>query len=191
MARSMMRTVIDEYRADRFASFLLQSLTKAPEHPDGVHQADLLGSSYAETFGDVLDKVWPGWPDAVEDYRHHGCTLDALCRRLFEDTDQVLTLLAHAQACADVGDEKESEPFAGLRGTHRASELYLRSVWSAVMNAMDGHGLIPPLAEFAAADLAVCDAGEAELIAMWGRLGLTFDTDGDRSYYVHVSAPQR
>lgn len=195
MARSMTRTVIDEMRADLVANALLGGVFTCDLPSGGAREltmADLLRDIHSETFGDVLrDHVWPGWPDAVERYRHHDLSLQDLLRHLLEGTDQTLTLLAHTEACARSGGDPDLYPFAADRAEHRGSVLYLREMWEALMDADAEFPMLPSLAEFREAEAAVLDAGEAAILAMWGRLGLTFDSGPDRGFHAHVTSPQR
>lgn len=192
IARSIARIISDEYRADRIASVILGQFACVTEGGQEVplNAGHIFGDSYTQQFLQVLDdRVWPGWADAVNAYRVHATDLDAMWQRIVMDTDQTLTLLAHAQAVADASDL--DGPLDGEAASHEGVVLYLEPVWESFLAAYDEHRLFENVAEFADADNAVSDALEAALMALWERLGLTFTVYEDRSMYIHVNDPER
>jgi hypothetical protein len=152
---------------------------------------DLFGPDiYRRQLAEVLDtNVYAGWPDTVQRYREHQMSLEAMWNHIGQCTDQVLTLLAHAQAeahfagaPAEVFDESVSE--------HRGVELYLRPVWAPIMEEVASQGL-PDFPNTCRAELELLDVGEEVVIAMWESLGLTIEIQADRTFAIWVSAPER
>ncbi len=190
-ARSIARGAADEYRADRVAAALLEStctVTSAGGEPTPLDINDVLGDTYCLQFAEVLDShVWPGWPNAVTAYRDHRLSLDGLLRRIVEDTDQTMTLLGHAQATTDEGG---TDPLVDS-GSHRGVSLYIADAWNSIMDAVHAWPIIPRASEAAQAFEGISEAGEAAILDMWAKLGLTFEIYPDRSYYAHVTDPQQ
>jgi hypothetical protein len=127
-------------------------------------------------------------------------TLENLRDRLFSEADQAMTLVAHAQAEARAeadsrGEaELDSEPvdlFLPEVANHPGATWLIQPVWEAVLAAVLEHPLIADAATFKANELAALAAGERQLLAMWERLGVTFDDpDPNGAYYIHVTDPQ-
>lgn len=190
-ARSIARGAADEYRADRVAAALLKSTCSVTSEGGEAMPLDInevLWDAYCSQFVDVLEShVWPGWPDAVKAYRNHRLELDSLLRRIVEETDQTMTLLGHVQAATDAGGP---DPLVEAGG-HQGVNLYIADAWNALSDAVHRWPMIPSLSDGAQAYVEIGDAGETALLAMWAKLGLTFEIYPDRSYYTHVSDPQR
>ena len=195
LARSITRTATDEYRADRIASIILGHFASAEQDGERVrlHQGHIWAGveDYREQLAQVLDShSHPGWPDLVQSYRECRTSLDALWRQVVTETDQVFTLLAHAQACEDAS--QTGGPFAGpMMTSNPGASLYLEPAWTQVLTAVHDTSLLPSREDFAAADLAVARFGEVAIKSIWEELGLTFDEYEDRSYYIHVAQPMR
>lgn len=194
-ARSITRIAIDEYWTDCFAGIVLGFFAHVDRDGERVplHQGSVMGGvdGYRNQLAHVLESyIHPGWPDLVESYQEHRMSLDVMWGRVVRETDQVFTLLAHAQSSED--GSQTGGPFVdGTTSDNPGVRLYLAPAWKRVMGSLDSMPFTLPLAEFAAADLAVTDAGEVALMTMWETLGLTFDEHEDRSYYIHVTAPTR
>lgn len=192
VARSIARTVNDEYQADFVASILLGQFGTAGdgESKETLHAGHIFGNSHTEQFQQVLDThVWPGWADTVRDYQYHRLSLDRMWQRLASDADQILTLLAHAQAVTDAAGREG--PTEGDAGSHRGVLLYLRPVWEAVLGPIRANRSVFGVDDFARADREIADALEPALLDMWETLGVTFTDNGDDSFQIHVTHPAR
>ena len=192
-ARSMTKSAVDELRCDLIADLVLRQMIQATTD-DGQRHEIRLGDVHNGGFivglvDAVAAHVHPGWPDAVEDYRNHRISLDEMWSRVVTQTDQTLTLLAHAQAEAMTLDLPRV--FVDTLETHPGVTLYLEPMWKLVVEAFDGLGLIPTLDDFAEMDRRVGDAGERALLEMWEKLGMTVEIRHDRSYALWISEPAR
>ncbi|MCW2785553.1 MAG: hypothetical protein JWP74_2070 [Marmoricola sp.] len=192
-ARSVARIAADEYRADRAASAVLGHFatrsTTAGE-PEAMTVWDLMGSGYTDQLSDVLSAtIWPGWPDLITSYRHHHVSLERLWSGIVSSTDQTLTLLAHAQAVADIGDQPG--PVEVTR-SHPGTERYIGPVWSSLMDVLDQHNAIGTADVLGVADDQIADIAEHVVLEMWRKLGLTFTLGDEREdYFIHVSDSQQ
>ncbi len=193
-ARSIARASAEEFLADIVAGTVLG--VAASISVDGqsrpLRKSDLADGpgGYASQLGLVLDDhVHPGWPDLVQRYRDHRLGLDVMWRRIVEDTDQVMTLIAHAEAEAAM--DEAPGPMAGQYSGHPGVALYLAPAWTAIRQAMQVTVLFPPPEEFRASEAQITNAGEDALLAMWGRLGLTSEVRAGREFAIWVSEPQR
>lgn len=112
-------------------------------------------------------------------------------RELVGQTDQVMTTLGHAEGerqCTPDNLELFLPPAAGQPG---AGWLIGRA-WEAILDVSLTLPLMPSVSEFKAAELAILDAGENELFAMWERLGVTFDParPSAHPYEIKVREPE-
>lgn len=179
----------DEYRADLFANDILRSVTysvdggeQQPVTLDTVH-----GDIYRTHFGKALDEiVYPGWPDVVEAYRHYEITLEELQATLFRQSEEVVTLLAHAEACEQASGRL---PVLTNLSAHPGVRLYLADAWTPIRRLLDG-AVIPAADAFAAADRAIRAAGDG-FVDMWAKLGVTGEITPDGGLYLHVTDPVR
>jgi hypothetical protein len=57
------------------------------------------------------------------------------------------------------------------------------------METIDGKEALPDPAEFKRQELALLEAGEAAVVAMWRVLGLTMEALPDRHFAIWVSEP--
>jgi hypothetical protein len=194
-ARSIARTAIDEYWADRFASIVLGALASVDRDGERVplHQGHLHGGvgGYRNQLAQVLDShIDSDWPDLIQSYQEGYVSLDAMWGRVLMETDQVVTLLAHGQACEDGDPEGTEHLIDGTIENDPGLVHYFHPAWKRIMAAVSGLPL-GSQEDFVAEDLAIADAGEAAIKAMWATLGLTFDEYDDRSFYIHVTSPTR
>jgi hypothetical protein len=196
VARSITRISVDELRADTVASVVLgQCATKTVDgktEPLQITDAPLYGpTAHRTTLANLLvTRVYPGWPSAVNRYRIRGMTLSQLVKLLFEEADQMMTLLGHAEAEVQTTRDMPELFISPAEGQPGATWL-LGPVWEAVMTVAAKHASIPSLSDFRDAELAILEVGERELLSMWERLGVTFDEPKpDGSYEVHVQWPQ-
>lgn len=195
-ARSITRIAVDEVRADRVADIVLsQSVTKTVEGEEvrvNITDAELLGPTpYRDALAVLLvTRVYPGWRDAVNEYRNFGVTLEDLMRKLIEETDQVMTCVGHAEAEAQSTPES-ADLFVPPASAGPGATWLIGPVWKAIRTVSIEHPLVPALSDFKAAELAILDEGERELFAMWERLGITFDPlrPDSHPYRIDVDEP--
>ena len=192
VARSAVRTAVEEYRADILAGTVLgaavsiaQDGKKRPARPGDFIGAD----GYRDQLALVLDTtVYPGWPDTVQRYRTRHLTLDQMWKQIAESTDQVLTLLGHCEAEAHFADERGA--FKATTAAHRGAQLYLLPMWVPIMEVVEAQGL-PKLVDTKTAELELLDVGEAAVLEMWERLGWDVELQEDRRFAIWVGAPER
>lgn len=193
-ARSMVRTAVEELRADILAGSVLALVASTtldgetrPSRP-----GDLIGHDcYRKQLAEVLTgNVYPGWPDAVQHYRTHQMTLDRMWQHIGQSTDQVLTLLAHCQAEVHFA-EKSTDVFDQSLGQHRGAQLYLQPTWDPIIEVLESQGVIPDFADTRAAELELLEVAEEAVLALWGRLGLTVEVMEEGRYSIWVSEPGR
>ncbi|MEU8852759.1 hypothetical protein AB0C70_42595 [Streptomyces sp. NPDC048564] len=98
-------------------------------------------------------------------------------------TDAVLKLIAHADAVEEAG---ENAPLLTRYADHPAFQRLLGPVWSPIREVLDTTSVLPPLAEFAAADRAIQDCGQ-RMVAMWASLGITGHLTSNDQLSVTVS----
>jgi hypothetical protein len=191
-ARSLVRGAIDELRCDLVADGLIR--VYAASTPSGQHDQlglpELYGGVYAGQLAEILGThVYPGWPDLVDAYRHSRLTLDEMWWRLVSETDQAVTLLAHAQAEASAAHT--FDPFHRADIDHPGIALYLGPAWDRVTEPLSGLPAIPHLSDFAQAEADLCLAGEEAILTLWQKLGITVEDYPDRSFHLQVEAPMR
>ncbi|GAA2030893.1 hypothetical protein GCM10009839_33420 [Catenulispora yoronensis] len=193
-ARAFVRSALDELHADLMADIVLGHLWSVEiEGQDArpVRATDLevvLGQHLQ--VADVLDShVHPGWPDLVDAHRNWRLSVNDLYVRLFRETDQMLTLLGHAQAEATWLEQLG--PLEAECSDHPGAQLYLADVWRRIMKIRDESEFSTDPDVICEQDLAIVAEGEAAVLQMWQRLGLTFDIYEDRGMYIHVDEPLR
>jgi hypothetical protein len=193
-ARSMVRTAVEELRADVLAGTALgiAASTTIDGETRPSRPGDLVGhDGYRKQLASVLGaNVYPGWPDTVHRYRTRQIPLEQMWKHIAESTDQVLTLLAHCQAEAHFA-EASTGVFDEAIAEHRGVELYLRPTWDPIMEAFASQGVLPDFADTRSAELEILDVAEAAVMALWERLGLTMDIRDEREYAIWVSEPER
>jgi hypothetical protein len=192
-ARSMVRTAVEEIRADVLAATALGITVSVTVDGESrpCRPGDLLGhDAYRRKLTAVVDgNVYPGWPDTVQRYRTRQISLDQMWKRIGQATDQVLTLLAHCEA--ETHFTEESTVFDGSIAEHPGVKLYLQPTWDPIMETLAAQGLLPEFAATRLAEVELLDVAEAAVIALWKRLGLTMDIREDRQYAIWVHEPER
>jgi hypothetical protein len=193
-ARSMVRTAVEEFRADILAGMALgiAASTTVDGETRPSRPGDVIGrDGYRNQLASVLDaNVYPGWPDTVHRYRTRQIPLDQMWKHIGQSTDQVLTLLVHCEAETHFA-EGSTGVFDGAMEEHRGVELYLRPTWEPIMEGLSSQGVLPDFSDTLSAELELLDVAEAAVIAMWERLGLTMDINDQREYAIWVSEPER
>jgi hypothetical protein len=76
-AENAVRHGLDEWRASSLAWELLRRVISTGEGED-VTALDLFGAGFRAGLGEVLDRAYPGWPDAVQRYRVHRISLESM-----------------------------------------------------------------------------------------------------------------
>lgn len=158
----------DEYWCDRFADDVLcgMSLRLGGEERLSLGEFDLIGDGYRDELVAALDTVvHPGWVDLVSAYRRHEVDLVLMYNRLLRETEQVLNLIAHADANAARQGGSIVDDLSG----HPAFDLHVAPVWSLVREVLQRTDPIPSLAVFPEADRAVQAAGQ-RILEMWDSL---------------------
>ena len=190
-ARAILRTISDEFRADLLASQALRALARGDvgqlRLADGREQ--WLHEQHIESLNEALDDViHPGWPDTVLSYRTYDIDLETMWRTIVSQTEQALTLLAHADASAI----NAGHPFAltGNRAEHLGTTTYLADVWHPIRDFLIAKPVLPGLAHFADIERDLLAIGEPAIMSMWGKLGLTFEETGGGGFHLHVTDPQ-
>jgi len=177
----------DEFRCDLFSNTLMgQFATVTPAEggePRPLTLADLLHESCRDAFAGLLDDVHPGWADLVHSYRTHQISLDEMCGGLIFGTGEVLKLIAHADAVEEAGG---NSPLLTGHDDHPAVHQLLGPVWTPIREVLDTTPVLPPLADFAAADRAVQECGP-RITTMWASLGVTGYLTEDDQLYISVS----
>lgn len=192
-ARSIARFSTEEYRATVLANALMRVLLSvgvdgAPPRPMTVH--DVMGDGHTDRLAQVLDEViHPGWPDTISEFRRWGMTLDELGKRIIEGTDQVFTILGHAEAHAEAGGRPRP---LEVCSTHQGVELYLGLAWERVIAPARASAPVPTTLDDVRKleDQIVAD-GEAAILAMWLTLGITIEERGNREWAMWVKDPER
>lgn len=140
---------------------------------------------------DALDSiVHPGWPDAIQLYRTRGRDLNSMWGGIVSQTEQMLTLLAHADSAGAVTGMAPvlTEPAVSI---HVAVEMYLNDLWEPIRETLASQPLLPSLTNFAALESELLTIGQDTMLDMWAILGLTFTEHDDRSFYIDVAEPSR
>lgn len=192
-ARSIARTSSEEYRATVLANIVFGVVVSVSVNGGEARRMtvyDVMGDSYTDRLVGVLDEVvHPGWPDTVLDYRWGRITLGELGKRIIEGTDQVFTILGHAESHAEAGDRPR--PIDACAG-HRGVEIYLGPAWEQLIGAARAATPVPgTLDEIRALEDEIVSQGEAAILGMWSKLGITVEERGDREWAMWVTDPER
>jgi hypothetical protein len=192
-ARNIARISAEEYRATVLADIVLGTvvtvgLDSGQTEPMTVYH--IVGEGYQERLTSVLrEVVHPGWPDTVTDYRYGVITLDELGKHLIESTDQVFTLLAHAESSAEAG--KKPRPLEVL-AHHRGVELYLSPAWNRLIEPARRSPPVPKnLDQVRELEDQIVSEGEAAILAMWSTLGTTVEELENGAWAMWVDDPIR
>jgi hypothetical protein len=132
--------------------------------------AEITGDDACARLGEALDRVvYPGWPDIVDYFHTHVVELFTPAVEIRRQTDEVLELLAVAEAQARAAGRPEplETEFAG----HPATRLYLGPAWSRIMRAV-GDPLTLPRSDARERESALLDQGRQALLEMWEQLGM-------------------
>jgi hypothetical protein len=190
LARSISRIAAEEYWVDSIAGRAVGVCGTATI--DGVTRPicplDFHDTTHRAGFSELLNKhVHPSWADEVNSYRIYQQSLDDMWEKIVNTTGQVFTLLAHAECEADFLERPG--PLEDEHKEHPATRLYLGSVWSGINIAMRERPLIPNLETFKKDEEKIISVGQQLIVEMWGRLGLTFEERGDRTFALWVAEP--
>jgi hypothetical protein len=186
-AGNAVRHDLDEWRVSSMASTALRGvITNGDGQPVSI--PDLVGDTYRDALGGVLDSIYPGWPDAVTRYRNHRMSLEDLYAQVVGETVGVFTFLSHCEAEAAM--LARSTPLRDEYAQHPATRLYLGEPWGALVDC--DAPLLAPVSEFADAEGAYLSEVVPKIIEMWRRVGLTFtDGPGPEDLRIDVTAPLR
>jgi hypothetical protein len=191
--RSMVRTAVDEYRADLVALLILGSTVSVTgDTGEGrpANVADTWALSHLVGAEDAILALHRTAPDLVYRYRIHALTLGELLHQLTSMTDQFLTLLAHYQGtCDSLGIE---DPWAlGKIPSAPATSLYVRPTWDPIAACARAQPLLPSVEELATTEPDLLEIGEQAVTDLWSTLGVSIEVLADGQEYAHVTDPQR
>jgi hypothetical protein len=186
-AENAVRHGLDEWRVSSIAWVLLREVI-TNEEGNEVSIPELMGDTYRAFLGEVLEGVYPGWPDAVTRYRVHQMPLEAMYAQVVGETVDVFTMLSHGEAESMM--LRRVTPLRDEYATHPATRLYLGEPWGSLIDC--DAPLLSPLPDFADAEGTYLAEVAPKIIDMWRRLGLKF-TDGPGPYdlRIDVTAPLR
>lgn len=192
VARSTCRIRAHEYAVDRLADLVLRNGVKAlaegSDEPLGYWE--LFGMRDMDVLAAALRDVHPLWPDTVQEYRKRRIDLATMWGRVATSVDQTLNYLGHVQAAADSAgalSPLEHEAIACLP----AVRLYLAEPWARYVEALRRHPILPSVRKYLAMDREIRQVGEAAMLDIWGRLGLTPEEKPDRQWALWVKEPLR
>lgn len=191
-ARAIVRTALDELNADLLANIVLGtfgSVSIDGQKPRPVKVTDLVVGHGAQVARVLDDHVYPGWADLVDSYRTRKIGLDDLWRRIGSETDQVMTLLGHAEAEARCLERPG--PLEAECAEHSGARLYLADAWRRIMNAYDDFDDSADPDIIRGQRKVLLAEGESALVELWKKLGLTFSRIGDDGLYIGVDEPMR
>ncbi|WP_344660717.1 hypothetical protein [Catenulispora subtropica] len=192
-ARAITRNAADEMRCDIVADVVLQRMASLST-PDGQSRpATIADAAFSDglriSIGEVLDEtIYPGWPDLVDKCLAQEVSLDHLWRTVIYQTAEMLNLLAYAQVPARSADIPG--PLEAEYAEHPGTRLYLSSTWIRILDAA-ADTLIVPLDRFRDCENELVTVGEAALLNMWERVGLTFGPSHSNSFHIYVTKPAR
>lgn len=191
-ARTIVRSALDEMNADLLADGVLKhfgSVTIDGQEPRPVRVTDLIVGHRLQV-AEVLDShVHPGWADLVDACRTNQISLDDLWTRIASQTDQMMTLLGHAEAEARCLEQPG--PLDAECADHPGARLYLTDAWQRIMRACESTKFSIDPDVIRQQNEALLDEGEAALLEMWATLGLTFELDPGNRMYIHLAEPAR
>ncbi|WP_433616869.1 hypothetical protein ACQP2P_16080 [Dactylosporangium sp. CA-139114] len=190
-ARKIAYRALEELRCDRLAGALLTQ-TATVTLDDGTTQpltlARLNDLGYTLSVHAALDdRVYPGWPDLVDQYRTWQIPLEQLWNDLVHATDGVINLLGRAQA--EVESIGHASVFRGVE-EHPAVRLYLGPVWQQVTDALARQPALAPATAFGDQEQQALDVAEAAILDLWQRLGVEVAVT-DAGMRLNVAAPAR
>lgn len=193
VARSIVRVAIEELRCDTIVDLILQNAGNVVM-PDGEQKplrlAMIQDLGYCHSVLNALEeKVYPFLPDAVESYQQRRISLEDMWGRVCTVTDQMMTLLAHAQAEATSVDYPG--PLAGDAEDMLGAALYFRPAWNRIVEAFNRQPLIPSVDRFAELERELLDEGEGAIYELWRTLGITVEEQPDRQFALWVDSPMR
>lgn len=188
VARSIVRSAADEYRADIIASDLLGAATGDEERQK--HLDTWFAQEHATSLATALaESAHPGWPDTIERYRNFQMPLMDMWHTIGTQTDQLITLLAHAEAASTSAGQPRQ--LTGSIASHPAVVLYVQETWKPIITLLEQQPLLPSLDDFLELELELLTVGEDAILAMWEKLGLTFTDLPNRGFHIHVDEPLR
>lgn len=191
-ARLIMRKALDEWRADCIANGVLSHTVIVGDESNkrGAGGPDVGVGGHVGQLGAILDSiVHPGWPDTVRAYRGGEIDLKTMWNTLLTQAEKIFIFLGYANA--EVEHYKLESPFVGEMAAHSGATLYLAPVWSELSAAVKEHGVLAARDAFWDSETRILERAADALIAMWGRLGLTFETGSDDLFVIRVRDLQR
>lgn len=192
LARRLARILAEEYRVDRLADSAVRLISKGTvdgvERPMGLW--DVFGVSDRQFLMELLASGHPIWPDLVQAYRERKDDLMSMWSKVAQATQQTFTLLIHAQASADAAGAPDPLTDSEIASLF-AVELYIAEPWQRFMTSLRTTPPISHIRHMPSQEAELVNVGEATLIDIWKRLGLTFKDFPNGRSEILVSAPLR
>ena len=182
-----MRGAADEYRADVLAAVVLRLMTHEDPRAlefDDVRRMWNAEQHFASLTAVLNDVVHPAWSETVEQVRVGVLDASSAWGVIVTQTDQLLTLLAHADAAAGMADQPRV--LTGPLAMHVAVDEHVRDAWMPILAHLSTHVMPTGLPGFAADEHDLLLIGEDSVGCMWDLLGLKYnqDTAGSLSLFV-------
>jgi len=192
IARSMGRTLMDEYRADWMADVVLQAVASKGQGGEPLREWELDGAFQLDELRKAMLQAHEQIPQVVQDYRERRIDLMTMWPRVTLWTEYVLTAFVHVRAAADGMDPPvpvlQDSSFSELPFVR----LYLSDVIVPFLAALRRGPLLPTPTEWVGLEPDVTRTAETLIREIWRRLGLTFVEPPTRGQYrINVGAPLR
>jgi hypothetical protein len=192
-AREIARSVCDEYRCERMAGIFI-GLTTSVEINGTTHPGSpwyVTGPGWMDALRGVIGAAHPLWPDTVQRYREREIELMRMFVDVASSVAATLEAVARARAEADSADEQVDIFDDASIAMLPATRLYLREPWLAFLATLRTEPLLPSLLAFPAAEERMVSSGEAAIVDIWSRLGLTLVDHPNREWGLLVGEPTR
>lgn len=191
LARSLSRTLTDEYFVDRIADIVVSHVF-SKRQGDAKQPAfvwDLRRAEYTGTIHELFERAYTTLPGLVNAYRIRLLSLGDMWAQVVSETEQMLTMFIHARAHADAAG---NDPLLGAPIIKELPfvRLYMADTLTPFLEQFRDTPPILPPKEWAEREARIVRAGEAAIKEMWRRLGLTFEeTEIRENFSIKVAAP--
>jgi hypothetical protein len=191
LARSLSRTLADEYFADRISDIIVSQVFSKGQG-DAKQPAfvwDLRKAEYTGTIYGIFERAYTVLPGLVNSYRIRLLALGDMWAQVVSETEQMLTMFIHARGHADAAG---NDPLLGAAGIKELPfvRLYLADTLPPFLEQFrDTPPLLAPN-EWARREEKIVRGGETAIMEIWRRLGLTFEESHIReNFFIKVAAP--
>lgn len=188
-ARGIVRDAIDEFRCDLTASAILKQLAGEDARRCAIAraidqaQADM---HFESTVAALDDVVAPGWTDFIDANRAAGRDSQTIWGVVVTQTNQMISLLAHADASAQAAGR--GEVLAGDLYSHPGVAGLLARVWTPLLDFVRQHPVLPSVTQFADVEEALLGLGEKAVLGLWHDLGLRYRQDSRGNLKLSVTS---